>query len=128
LARTYHTDVIAFAADADTKWIDNLLSRFSIPGVVGGRQGVSRRASAAAVYHVALVRLLTREAGIPVALAVATATKLLSSNDAPIVFGSELLQLTIDAPAFRARIDHRLGEAAETLAPARRGRPARRSA
>ena len=37
MARAYHTDVIAFAADADAKWIDNLLSRFAIPGVTGGK-------------------------------------------------------------------------------------------
>jgi len=128
MARTYHTDVIAFAAGADAKWIDNLLSRFAIAGVVGGKQGVSRTASVDGVYRVALIRLLTHEAGIPVALAVATAPRLLASDGAATTFGSEFLQLAFDAPGFRDFIDRRLSEATESLAPARRGRPVRRPA
>jgi len=128
MARAYHTDVIAFAADADAKWIDNLLSRFAIPGVTGGKQGVSRTASADAVYLVALIRLLTREAGVPIAIAASIAASLLASDGRPVAFGSEFLQLELDGSAFRASVDRRLGEAAESLAPARRGRPARRSA
>ena len=128
MARTYHTDVIAFAARADAKWIDNLLSKFAIPGIVGGRQGVSRTASVDAVYRVALIHLLNRDAGIPVALAVATTASLLSSEGDAVSLGAEFLRLELDGSAFRAAIDQRLTEASEALAPARRGRPSRRSA
>lgn len=128
MARSYHTDVVAFAADADQKWIDNLLSRFSIAGVTGGRQGVSRRVSTYAIYHVALTHLLVRSLGVPVAGAVGLANGLLSSSgdNVPVAPDVPHIRLAIDRATFIADVDRRIAEAAESLIPARRGRPARR--
>ena len=33
MARFYHVDIARFAADADEKWVDNLLSHYDVPGV-----------------------------------------------------------------------------------------------
>ena len=61
MARYYHLDIAAVAAQADHKWVDNLLSRFDIPGVGSAHQGVARRISTTGVYHIALARLINRE-------------------------------------------------------------------
>src|SRR5438874_2007471 len=65
MARYYHLDIAAVAAQADHKWVDNLLSRFDIPGVGSAHQGVARRISTTGVYHIALARLINREMAIP---------------------------------------------------------------
>ena len=67
MARFYHVDIARFAANADQKWVDNLLSHYDVPGVDGAKQGLARRISAVGVYHIALIRSLTRDAGISTA-------------------------------------------------------------
>jgi hypothetical protein len=122
MARSYHVDIARHAASADAKWIDNLLSHFAVPGVVGGRQGESRRLSAFGVYQIALIRRLTQELGISSADAVLLAGQLLDANAGHVAIGAAL-ELRLDRPAFHREIDAAIAEAVESVAPARRGRP-----
>ena len=122
MARFYHVDIARFAAGADTKWVDNLLSKFSVPGVEGARQGLARRISADGIYHIALIRALNRDLGISVPQAVPLAARLLSAEDGRVLLGDEL-QLQLDGIRFRAALDASIAEGVESLAPARRGRP-----
>ena len=82
MARLYHVEIARHAAGADPKWVDNLLSHFSVPGVESARQGVARRITLSGVYHVALIRRLNRELGVSVSSAVALASRLLASDSA----------------------------------------------
>jgi hypothetical protein len=123
--RSYHIEVAALAAGADQKWVDNLLSHFAIPGVESARRGIARRISQRGLEHVALVRQIARDIGLPLARAVELAVRLLASANGLIdVTGA--IQLRFDRPAFEAEVSRRVADAAERSTPARRGRrPAR---
>lgn len=121
MARGYHVEIAGFAAEADQKWVDNLLSRFDVPGVDSSKQGLSRRISDVGIYHIALVRVLTSELEVSTAKAVALAGQLLIVPEGVVV--AEGIELVFDRAAFQRRIDARIAEAVESIAPARRGRP-----
>lgn len=122
--RHYHVDVARFAAKADHKWVDNLLSHFDVPGVERARQGLSRRISADGIYHIALIRILNRDAGLSTSAAVSLAERLLSSAGHRVEL-AEGLDLELDVERLRRQVDAAITEGVESLAPARRGRPPR---
>lgn len=122
MARHYHLDIAAYVADADRKWVDNLLSHFDVPGVEAAKQGVARRISTSGVHHIALTRQLSADAGFSLEQSVALASALLTT-DANHVELSDTLSLHIDRARFRRDADDRLAEAVEAVVPARRGRP-----
>ena len=125
MARTYHIDIAAVAADADRKWVDNLLSRFEIVGVDSARRGVARRISSDGLYRIALIRRLSVELGIPAAVAVGVADRLLRETTDRVALMPGL-DLVFDRATFEVEIDERIGRAVEWLRPARRGRPPQR--
>ncbi len=127
MARSYHVEIASFAADADNKWVDNLLSRFELHGVESARQGVARKISMSGIYHIAIVRRLVRDVGLPVEAAINLATRLLGSPNGRAAL-SPALDVQLDRPAFEQQIGDLVAEAVETTAPARRGRPPRRPA
>lgn len=122
MTRTYHIDIAAFAADADRKWVDNLVSHFNVLGVESARRGVARRIATAALYRIALIRRLNVEFGVAIAQAVRLADRLLESAGAPVPIIAGLA-LTFDRAAFESGVDARVAEAVETFRPAIRGRP-----
>lgn len=125
--RSYHVEVAALAADADQKWVDNLLSHFALPGVESGRQGIARRISQGGLEHIALVRLIARDVGLPLARAVDLAVRALAHPDGLVELAGAV-QLRLDRAVFEAEITRRVADAAERSTPARRGRrPARTS-
>jgi len=126
MSRLYHVEIARHAADAEHKWVDNLLSHFDIPGVESRCQGVARRISLDGIHHVALIRRLNRELRIPVAAAVSVACRLLASHSDRETAGSVIV-LHLDRAALKHEIDRRVNEAVEVSAPARRGRPPRRA-
>jgi hypothetical protein len=122
MSRFYHIDIARHAAGSDTKWLDNLLSHFQVPGVDGGTPGAARRITTGGVYHIVLIRLLARDLGLGVADAVALASRILSSNGASFAISSEL-ELRFNRSAFAQRVDRAIADAVESVVPARRGRP-----
>lgn len=124
MARLYHVEIARHAAGADPKWVDNLLSHFSVPGVEKAKQGVARRITLDGVYHVALIRRLNRELGVPIASAVILASRLLASDTARTAVGPGL-ELHVDLRALEREVDRRVSEAVEASTPPRRGRPPR---
>jgi hypothetical protein len=124
LARFYHVDIARFAASAELKWVDNLLSHFEIPGVERARQGMARRISTDGIYHIALIRLLNRELGVSVSAAVSFAAQLLDTEAGRLPMGRGL-DLELDVARFRREVDSAIDEGVESLEPARRGRPPR---
>lgn len=122
MARGYHVDIAQYVADADRKWIDNLLSHFSVPGVESAQRGIARQISTSAIYYIALVRQLTQHLGLGAGAAVTLAGQLLdrSSVNVPLPIG---LELRFDRDAFERDVDRRIADAVESVTPARRGRP-----
>jgi hypothetical protein len=126
MARTYHGDIAAVAADCDRKWVDNLLSHFTVVGVESGRQGVARRLSIDAIRTVVLVRALACDTGLSVDHALTTANSLLASSDGRVANDTPWIALQLDRAAFHAEVDRRVAAAVEAVVPRKRGRPASR--
>jgi hypothetical protein len=122
MARHYHIDIAAFAADADQKWVDNLLSHFDVPGVEAARQGVARRISTHGIYHIALARIIAERASASAGVAVDLAARLLITDATRVSLGPGV-SLVLDREAFERGVDARIAEAVESIVPARRGRP-----
>lgn len=120
--RHYHIDIARYAADAERKWIDNLLSHFDIDGVERVQRGSARRISTIGIYRIALVRKLVVELDTTVKSAVELSRALLHSEapKAPVGGG---LSLLFDRHAFETAVDARIAEAVESIVPTRRGRP-----
>lgn len=125
MSRSYHVDVARHAADAEARWVDNLLARFAIPGIDSGGQGTSRRISSVGIYHIALVARLVRALGIALEPASALAARLMAATPGDPVFVIGELELRFDRAAFVASVDARIAEAVESVVPPKRGRPPR---
>jgi hypothetical protein len=123
LAREYHVDIARFAANADQKWVDNLLSHYDVPGVEGARQGQARRITHVGVQHIALIRALTLEPVLKVGAAVSLSVRLLAPETDGVVEICSGVELRLDRAEFARTVDAAIGEAVEAVAPARRGRP-----
>jgi hypothetical protein len=120
----YHVGIAAVAASTDVKWIDNLLARFEIPGVDRSHQGIARRISPAGLRHIVLIRWLSRELGITLSTAVDLAGRALSAGNG-IVGLAPGIELHVDLDQVSEEVEAILGDAVESLVPARRGRPPR---
>jgi hypothetical protein len=110
-------------ANKDLRWIDNLLSRFPLPGVARAGQGNARSISTAGVYHIALVSKLVDALELGVEPAAALAIRLLDAVDDRRVVLFDALELRFDRATFTASVDARIAEAVEWVVPPRRGRP-----
>src|SRR5581483_12142425 len=108
MARSYHVDIAALAADADNKWVDNLLTKCDIDGAESARQGVARRITSGGIYNIALTRQLTRDLGLGTAVSVSLANRLLRDGQIEV---SRNLFLSVDTARFKAEIDARVAEA-----------------
>lgn len=119
---SYHIDIAGYAANADRKWVDNLLSHFEVTGVEQGRRGSARRVTQVGLYHIALVRVIARELGAPLKTSVMLATTLMQA-ESPELTLIGTLALRFDRGRFQREVDARVAEAVEAIVPARRGRP-----
>lgn len=127
MARSYHVDIAAVVAGAEIKWVDNLLSHFSVAGVESAKQGIARRLSIEAIRTVLLARSLSRELGLPLDRAIRVAEQLLEARGDAVPVGG-WTELRFDRSAFLHEVDRRVEEATESVAPRRRGRPPARPA
>lgn len=124
MARAYTVGTVALALEIPSKWIDNVLSHHSVPGVAQKRQGVSRRVSLEGVIHLGIANLLMQELGLQTAKAL-TLTASLATSEGQYRTPAGL-SLHLDLPRLRADIEARLGEAVEIAPVPRRGRPPNR--
>jgi hypothetical protein len=124
--RSYDVAIAALAADAPLKWVDNLLSQHTVPGVIRATRGVPRELTYPAILRIALVRELQAEIGVGVRDALALAADLLDrSADAVPARGH--LRVTLDRAALEGEVGARLAEALESAPAPRRRRAARRA-
>lgn len=125
MSRSYSLATVAFAIGAEPKWVDNLLARHEVPGVARGGRGVELAVSAHGLLVVAAVRRLVAELGAPIAVALPLAVRLVARPEglAELEGG---LAVRLDRRALERELAARLVDAAEALAPRRRGRPPRR--
>lgn len=131
--RAYTVATAALALDVPVKWLDNVLSHHTVPGVARGRQGLQRRLSADATVILAVARAIHRELGAPIGKALQLAVELLPAQserdfaDAGSSVGKHV-RLAVDVDAVRSIVESRLREAVEFGAAPPRGRPPLRRA
>jgi hypothetical protein len=120
MARGYTVATVGLAIQTSTKWVDNILSHYSIPGVAQSRQGVARRISFAAVFQLSIVGRLSETLRMPVDVAIAGARILAAEGRWTVDDG---LTVTINRDAALADLQARLEYAVEAAPLPRRGRP-----
>lgn len=112
----------ALALQVDRKWLENLLSHHQVPGTSPDRQGVRRRLTPQVLLPIAVAILLIRQLGMPIAKALALASRICESPEAECAPASGLV-VRVDVVSIERSLGRRLREAAEIAVPARRGRP-----
>lgn len=121
MARAYTVGTVALALEIPTKWIDNVLSHHTVPGVAQKRQGVSRRVSLEGVLQLRIANLFMQELGLPTANALALAAAITRTEGQYRTPAG--LSLHLDLAAVQADLEVRLGNAVEIAPVPRRGRP-----
>ena len=121
--RAYTVATVAVALGVSPKWLDNLLSRFPVRGVLQSRQGVSRRLGPQAVVTLHLANELIRTLGIPLGEALALAERAGNTGEMATIVLFSSASLTIDITAASREISQRLAHAVEVTPVPKRGRP-----
>jgi hypothetical protein len=120
MARAYTIATAALALNTSTKWLDNVLSHYTISGVSQGRQGISRRLNVHALLSLRVILTLTDELGIPTIRAIKIAETIVANEGQ---FVSPVVSLKVDWATFQANLIKRLENAVEIAPSPNRGRP-----
>lgn len=120
--RSYSVAISSLAIGAPGKWLDNVLSHFSVPDVHILRRGVARRVPHSALLHLALTRTLHVQLGLGVRDALVLAAELLAADGDAVSRGGHL-RVTFDRRELEQTTMQRLREALESAPAPRRGRP-----
>ena len=75
MPRAYTVATAALVLGVPIKWLDNVLSHFSLQGIVQERQGVARRITIEGMLQLYLVHSLSSELGTTIFVATQVAQK-----------------------------------------------------
>ena len=120
MQRAYTVVTAALVLGVPIKWLDNVLSHFSLQGIVQERQGVARRITIEGMLQLYLVHSLSSELGTTIVVATQVAQKLAADG---LVELSNGITIRADRDALRAVLVDRLEHAVEVAPVPRRGRP-----
>ena len=120
MPRAYTVATAALALGVSVKWLDNVLSHFSVPGIVQERQGVSRRITIDGLLQLSLLHSLVYELGTTLVAATQIAQRLAAAGFVEL---SQGITIRADRDALRANLVDRLEHAVEIAPVPRRGRP-----
>ena len=120
MQRAYTVATAALVLGVPIKWLDNVLSHFSLQGIVQERQGVARRITIEGMLQLYLVHSLSSELGTTIVVATQVAQKLAADG---LVELSNGITIRADRDALRAVLVDRLEHAVEVAPVPRRGRP-----
>jgi hypothetical protein len=122
--RAYTVTTVAVALDVPSKWVDNILSHHTLPGVTRAHQGIPRRLNEEAVIVLELVLRLREGLALPAPRAVAIAATLVKGSRPlahhTVAPGSELI---VDIDSITRDVRLRLADAVESAPVPVRGRP-----
>jgi hypothetical protein len=121
VARAYTVGTAALALDVRTKWLDNVLSHFRVPGVLQERQGIPRKVSVDGMLQLALALRLIEDLKIPTASALRLASTISQAGGQHLT--SSGISIGLDLSTIRAGLEARLAQAVEIAPVPRRGRP-----
>jgi len=120
MPRVYTVATAALVLGVSVKWLDNVLSHFSVPGIVQERQGVSRRITIDGLLQLSLLHSLVYELGTTLVAATQIAQRLAAAGFVEL---SQGITIRADLDALRANLIDRLEHAVEIAPVPRRGRP-----
>ena len=120
--RAYTVATTAVTLNVPTKWVDNVLSHYDVPGVSRSRQGVSRKLSYPAILRLELALRIARTLTSTLPRSLELATSLLASRESLLILGNGL-RLTVDLNQIESELAGRLDHAVEVTPLPRRGRP-----
>ena len=120
MRRAYTVATAALVLGVPIKWLDNVLSHFSLQGIVQERQGVARRITIEGMLQLYLVHSLSSELGTTIVVATQVAQKLAADG---LVELSNGITIRAGRDALRAELVDRLEHAVEIAPVPRRGRP-----
>jgi len=120
MPRAYTVATAALVLGVPIKWLDNVLSHFSLQGIVQERQGVARRITIEGMLQLYLVHSLSSELGTTIVVATQVAQKLAADG---LVELSNGITIRAGRDALRAELVDRLEHAVEIAPVPRRGRP-----
>jgi hypothetical protein len=124
----YSIATAALALGVERKRLENILSRYEVPGTRPGRQGQARRLTREATINLAAMIQLEDMLSIPAPAAadlVRMAQELPGSPDGSVQLVRESVNLIIDFAAIERALLAQLSEALEMAPRPRRGRPPR---
>lgn len=121
--RAYTVATAAATIGVTPKWLDNVLTRFPVRGVVQSRQGISRRLGPQAVVTLYLASELIRTLRMPLADAISLAERAGNADDSTSITLFSSASLIIDLAAASREVGDRLALAVEVTPVPKRGRP-----
>ena len=121
--RGYTVAASAVTLRVSAKWLDNVLSHHSVPGVHRTRQGVQRLLPPSALIQLEIALILTRTLGTPLGVAIPVAARIHQAGGTISIPGPPPLSITLDLPTLVSRLDRRLADAVESAPSPKRGRP-----
>lgn len=123
--RSYTVASASFVLNAPLKWLDNVLSRHSVPGVQQLVPGADRRVSAEAMDRLQIVRSFNVDLGIAVPAALVLAERVLADPNHCLSLGPGL-ELRLSHAVLRGELEARAAESS-VAQQRRRGRPPAKS-
>jgi hypothetical protein len=121
--RAYTVATVAVSLGVTPKWLDNILTRFPVSGVVQSRQGVSRRLGPQAIVTLHLANELIRTLGMPLGAALSLAERAGNADGVASIALFSSTSLTIDLHTASREVSERLAHAVEVTPVPKRGRP-----
>ena len=120
MARAYTVATAALALNVQAKWVDNVLSHFTISGVNQARQGVRRRITLDGLLVLWIAHDIVQNLGIPLRSSLRVAELLARTGTFHV---SPHVSLTVDRDQVRQQLTADLARAVEVAPVPRRGRP-----
>jgi hypothetical protein len=120
MARAYTVATAALALNVTTKWIDNVLSHFTVAGVDQARQGVRRRITSDGLLILWIAKEIAHNLGTPLRPALQTAELVVKTGSLLI---APNISLAVDRDKVRENLSTQLDRAVEVAPVPRRGRP-----
>jgi hypothetical protein len=120
MARAYTVATAALALNTTPKWVDNVLSHFTISGVDQARQGVRRRITLDGLLILWIANEIAQNLGTPLRVGIPVAETIARTGSFQV---SAHTVITVDRGQVREHLGAQLARAVEVAPVPRRGRP-----
>ena len=120
--RAYTVAATAVTLGVTRKWIDNVLSHYSVEGVLHAKQGIQRQVTPIGLLTLEIALGLGRSMNVPIGRALEMSNRLIAAKGGEVAFGPAF-KLRADVESISRQLDYRLERALEMTPIPKRGRP-----